>query len=230
VQHQVDQTWDAKSPIMAEYRRTVDEFAICFLGFEVKHVQREENWTTDAPARLGSERAELPKDVFLHHLYAPSIKGKEAEYPLLSGETEFLLVTPDWTVPYLKFLLKQGEPEDEVERKKLAHRCKGYTVIAGQLYKRSVSGIFQRCISPDEERLLFQEIHSGTYGHHAQPRSLVAKAFWQGFIWLTAKQDAEHLVKRCKGASSMPSKSIYRQKNLKLYHLPGHSRSGGWIW
>ena len=51
VQHQVDQTWDAKSPIMAEYRRTVDEFAICFLGFEVKHVHREENWTADALAR-----------------------------------------------------------------------------------------------------------------------------------------------------------------------------------
>ena len=131
VQHQVDQTWDAKSPIMAEYRRTVDEFAICFLGFEVKHVHREENWTADALARLGSERAELLKDVFLQHLYAPSIKGKDAEYPLVSGEAEILLVIPDWTVPYLKFLLKQGEPEDEVERRKLIRRCKGYTVIAG---------------------------------------------------------------------------------------------------
>ena len=43
VQHQLNQTWDTKSPIMAEYRRTVDEFTMCFLGFEVKHVKREEN-------------------------------------------------------------------------------------------------------------------------------------------------------------------------------------------
>ena len=28
VQHQLHQTWDPKSPIIAEYRRTVDEFAI----------------------------------------------------------------------------------------------------------------------------------------------------------------------------------------------------------
>ena len=135
---------------------------------------------------------------------------RSAEYPLISGEAEILLVTPDWTVPYLKFLLKQGEPEDEVERRKLARRCKGYTVIAGQLYKRSVSGIFQRCISPDEGRLLLREIHSGSCGHHAQPRSLVAKAFRQGFFWLSAKQDAEYLVKRCKGC----------QLYAKQKHLP----------
>ena len=85
---------------MAEYRRMVDEFAISFLGFEAKHVHREENWTADALARLGSERAELPKDVFLQHLHAPSIEGKEVEYPRISEGTELLLVTPDWTVPY----------------------------------------------------------------------------------------------------------------------------------
>ena len=45
MQHQLNQTWDAKSPIMAEYRRTVDEFAIRFLGFEVNHVKREETGT-----------------------------------------------------------------------------------------------------------------------------------------------------------------------------------------
>ena len=122
VQHQVDQTWDAKSPIMAKYRRTVDEFAICFLGFEVKHVHREENWTADALARLGSERAALPKDVFLQHLYAPSIKDGDVKYPLISEGIEVLLVLPDWTMPYVKFILKQGEPEDEVERRQLARQ------------------------------------------------------------------------------------------------------------
>ena len=104
----------------SEYRLTVDEFAIGFLGFEVKHVHREENWTADALARLGSERADLSKDVFLQHLYAPSIKGGDAEYPLISEAIEVLTVIADWTMPYLKFLLKQGEPTDEVERKQLA--------------------------------------------------------------------------------------------------------------
>ncbi|KAK1606280.1 hypothetical protein QYE76_029953 [Lolium multiflorum] len=36
-------------------------------------------------------------------------------------------------------------------------------------------------------------------GHHAAPRSLVAKAFRLGFYWLTAKEDAEKLVKTCRG-------------------------------
>ena len=135
---------------MEESCRTVKEFAICFLGFEVKHVHRDENWTTYALAWLGSEQAKLLKDVFLQHLYAPSIKGGDVKYPLISEGTEFLLVLPDWTMPYIRFILKQGKPEDEVERRQLARRCKGYTVLPGQLYKHSVSEIFQRCITPDE--------------------------------------------------------------------------------
>lgn len=112
VQHQVNQTGDAKSPIMEEYRRTVDEFAICFLGFEVRHVHREENWTADALSRLGSERADLPSDVFLQHLYAPSIKGGDFDYPLISESVAVLLVKPDWTVPYMNFILMQEGLED----------------------------------------------------------------------------------------------------------------------
>jgi hypothetical protein len=46
---------------------------------------------------------------------------------------------------------------------------------------------------------LLDEIHAGVCGHHASSRSIVSKAFRQGFYWLTAKEDAEDIVKRCKG-------------------------------
>ena len=42
-----------------------------------------------------------------------------------------------------------------------------------------------------------QDIHQGLCGSHLAPRSLVAKAYRQGFYWPTALRDAHSLVKTC---------------------------------
>jgi hypothetical protein len=64
-----------------------------------------------------------------------------------------------------------------VEARRIVRRSKAFTVVNGELYKRSISGIFQRCIAIDDGKALLREIHEGTYGHHARSRALVAKAF-----------------------------------------------------
>ena len=71
--------------------------------------------------------------------------------------------------------------------------------IDGQLYKRSTAGIFLKCISQLDGIEILREIHLGDCGHHAAPRSLVSKAFRQGFYWLTAKADADKIVGTCRG-------------------------------
>jgi hypothetical protein len=62
-----------------------------------------------------------------------------------------------------------------------------------------VSGIYQKCIEPEEGQELQREIHQGGCGHHASSRALVAKAFRHGFYCPTALKDAEGLVKSCNG-------------------------------
>jgi hypothetical protein len=90
-------------------------------------------------------------------------------------------------------------PQDETEARRLQHRAHAYTIINSELYKRSVSGIFQKCVEPEEGRELLKEIHQGECGHHASSRALVAKAFRHGFYWPTALRDADLLVKHCNG-------------------------------
>jgi hypothetical protein len=70
-------------------------------------------------------------------------------------------------------------------------------VVAGELYKRSIYGIFQRCISIEDGKALLREIHEGTCGHHAISQALVAKAFGAGFYWPIVAADATELVKKC---------------------------------
>ena len=54
-------------------------------------------------------------------------------------------------------------------------------IINGELHHCSISGVFQRCVSPEEGREILREIHAGDCGHHAGSKSLVAKAFRHGF-------------------------------------------------
>jgi hypothetical protein len=56
-----------------------------------------------------------------------------------------------------------------------------------------------RCIHRYQARELLKEIHAGTCGHHAGPRTLIGKAFRQGFYWPTAVADSKDIVRRCEG-------------------------------
>jgi hypothetical protein len=90
---------------------------------------------------------------------------------------------PSWAEPFSNYLITGDLPQDEVEARQIQHRVGAYTIINSELYKRSVSGVFQKCIETEEGLELLREIHQGDCGHHASSRALVAKAFRHGFYW-----------------------------------------------
>jgi ribonuclease HI len=106
---------------------------------------------------------------------------------------------PSWAEPFSNYLITGDLPKDEVEARQLQCRTQAYTIINSELYKRIMSGIFQKCIEPKEGLELLKEIHQGECGHHASSRALVAKAFRHGFYWPTALRDADQLVKHGNG-------------------------------
>jgi hypothetical protein len=54
---------------------------------------------------------------------------------------------PPWAEPYLEYLTNKKLAEDKVQKRQIERRAKAYTIIDGQLYKRSTSGVFMKCIS-----------------------------------------------------------------------------------
>ena len=90
---------------------------------------------------------------------------------------EVLVITPDWTVPYIAYILRKELPENEEEAREIVRRSKAFTVMRGQLYRESATGVSQKCITPEEGRMILNDIHSGTCGHHATSRTIVAKAY-----------------------------------------------------
>jgi hypothetical protein len=118
--------------------------------------------------------------------------------PLVAGVFHIREI-PSWAEPFSNYLITGDLPQDEAEARRLQCRAQAYTIINSELYKRSVSGIFQKFIEPEEGLELLREIHQGECGHHASSRALVAKAFRHGFYWPTALKDADQLVKHCNG-------------------------------
>ena len=105
----------------------------------------------------------------------------------------------DWRTQYLDWMIRGILPLDHALARHLARRAKSFIVIDNELYKRSPSGILQRCIPIPEGKELIHDIHAGVCGHHAAPRPLVGNAFRQGFYWPTAVADATDVVRTCEG-------------------------------
>ena len=63
---------------------------------------------------------------------------------------EVLVITPDWIVSYIAYILRKELPEDEDEAHQIVRQSKAFTVMKGQLYRDSVTRVAQRCITPEE--------------------------------------------------------------------------------
>ena len=87
----------------------------------------------------------------------------------------------DWKTLYLDYLLHDALPIDKTEARWLTCRTKSFVLMEGELYKRSHTGILQRCIPFEQGKHLPSDIRGGVYGHHAMLRTLVENAFRQGF-------------------------------------------------
>jgi hypothetical protein len=67
-------------------------------------------------------------------------------------------------------------------------------MVQGNLYKKSIKGVLQRCVTPQEGQVILKDIHAGVCGHHASSRAITSKAFRAGFYWITVIEDAKDIV------------------------------------
>jgi hypothetical protein len=133
---------------------------------------------------------------------------------------------------YLRDLgLPEGKilPKDHVSAERIVRLPKRYAVVEGDLYRHGANDILMQCITQEEGRKLLSEIHGGECGSHSSSRTLVGKAFWHGFYWLTALQDTAEMVKSCK-ACQFHTKQIHTPAQaLQMIPPSGLFAVWGWI-
>ena len=118
---------------------------------------------------------------------APAQQTDTVEALLMEAEVMEMDQRPsqpfDWRTPFLDCLIRCELPDDRSEARRIARRAKSYVMYGknNELYRRSPSGVLQRCITIEEGRKLLEDLHSGACGHHAAPQTLVGNAFRQAF-------------------------------------------------
>jgi hypothetical protein len=198
IAQQVMKEYDATCANMIAYRVIYNKLEGDFEGCEVMHIGRESNEEADNLANIGSKCLSIPPGVFFEEIFKRSVKIKPVIDPTLatrsgtkhlgptpaagtedlSKETAaIMLLEAVWMKPYLAYLMRGELPEDPIHHRQIVRRSKAFTIINGELYKRSTSGVLQRCIAGEDGVTLLREIHEGTCGHHTSSRTLVAKAF-----------------------------------------------------
>jgi hypothetical protein len=156
---------------MIAYRAMYNKLEGNFEGCEVTHIGRESNEEADNLANIGSKCLLIPPRVFFEEIFERSIKIKPAIDPVLatrfganhpgpalaagtddpSKETAIvMLVEAVWMKPYLAYLIRGELPEDTIHHRRILRCSKAFMIIKGELYKRSTTGVLQRCIAPED--------------------------------------------------------------------------------
>jgi hypothetical protein len=123
--------------------------------------------------------------------------GSGASKPSIGSTAEpeeVMMVEETWMQPYLAYMINKTLPGDTVETRRIIRRSKAFVIVQGKLYKKSITSVLQRCVTPQEGQDILKDIHAGVCGHHASSRAIVAKAFRAGFYWLTTIEDAKDIV------------------------------------
>nr|CAD40917.1 OSJNBa0088K19.3 [Oryza sativa Japonica Group] len=114
-----------------------------------------------------------------------------------------------WIAEIQAYLTDKTLPEDREGSERVQRISKRYVLIEGTLYRRAANGILLKCIPREQGIELLADIHEGECGAHSASRTLVGKAFRQGFYWPTALNDAVDLVRRCR-ACQFHAKQIHQ--------------------
>jgi hypothetical protein len=204
---------DAISDNLTAYRNLYYYLEGTFDGCEVSHVSRASNKEAVNLANIGSQCLPIPPEVFWEEIIERSIKSSKTSTPgepsqhltigsgagkLGTGSIvepeEVMMIEETWMQPYLAYMINKTLPEDTVEARRIIRRSKAFVVLQGKLYKISITGVLQRCVTPQEGQDILKDIHAGVCRHHASSRAIAAKAFRVGFYWLTAIEDAKDII------------------------------------
>jgi hypothetical protein len=141
-------------------------------------------------------------------------------------DVSVLMVEVTRMQPYLAYMINKTLTEDVIEARRIMQWSKAFVVVKGELYKKSISGVLQRCITPQKGQAILHDIHAGVCYHHASSRVIAAKAFWAGFYWLTVVEDAKDILWWCEACQRFASRPHAQQLNYSRYLYPGRSHSG----
>ncbi|KAL2250131.1 UNVERIFIED_CONTAM: Transposon Tf2-11 polyprotein [Sesamum indicum] len=200
---QIEGTYETREKTMTSYRDIVKRWMGKFGKCSILQVPRAENDKVDALSKFGATMTGIKNQKLTALVREQSVIIEKIELQAVS-EVE------SWKDEIDKYLEDGTLPNDPFKAKRVRFRAARFTLLSGQLYKRTVDGPLLKCLDEERDEYVMREIPEGSYGNHSGARSLAQKIVRQGYFWPTMVKDMKELVKRCESC----------QRYASLIHQP----------
>ncbi|KAL2246281.1 UNVERIFIED_CONTAM: hypothetical protein Sindi_2896300 [Sesamum indicum] len=165
---QIEGTYEMREKTMTSYREIVKQLMNKFDKCSVLQVPRTKNDKADALSKFGAAMDGI-RDRKI------TVLVRERSCLTNKADVQMVAESESWKDEIIKYLEDGILPADPIAAKRVKFWATRFTMILGQLYKRTVDGPLLKCL--DEERALYvmREIHEGSCGNHSSARSLAQK-------------------------------------------------------
>ena len=154
---QVNAEFESKEPRMAKYASLVKQKLSILTAWKLKHVSRDSNERADALATVATSLP-IKETIYLPIYYQP---GSSILHTQVSQVEES---PPSWIDP-IRLYIATGELQDD---RSMAHKIQiqsaRFSLVDGQLYKRSLGGPYLKCLTPEQGQYVLAELHEGICG------------------------------------------------------------------
>ena len=137
--------------------------------------------------------ASLPikETVFLHVYYQPTSSIT------INQINEIDEACSSYMTPIVYYLSSGELPDNRIATHKIQVQTVRFSLVNGQLYKRSLDGPHLKCLTAQEGKYILAKLHEGICGNHQGGRTLAHNANTQGYYWSTMRADAVAYVREC---------------------------------
>ena len=168
---------------MAKFVSLVKQRLSTLSAWRLEHVPRDCNEREDA---LVAVAASFPvgETIYLPIYYKP-------DSSILHTQVSQIKEAPlSWMDPIWLYIATGELPDDRNRAHKIRIQSARFSIIDGQLYKRSLDIPYLKCLTPEQGQCVLAELHEGICENHPGGRKLPHRAHTQGYYWQTMNLDA----------------------------------------
>ena len=161
---QVNAEFESRDPRMTKYVYLIKQKLNTLSTWKLEHVPRDCNERADALATVATSFP-ISETVFLPIYYQPdsSILGAHIN--------QIKEVPPSWMDPIRLYIATGELTNDRGKAHKIQIQSARFSLVDGQLYKRSLGRPYLKCLTPEQGQYVLAELHKGICGNHPEGKN-----------------------------------------------------------
>ncbi|XP_077222201.1 uncharacterized protein LOC143856047 [Tasmannia lanceolata] len=168
VANQIQGVYEARNERIIKYLSKVRQLAGKFKNFEVIRIPRTENTKADVLSKLPASGYTTLESICMEFMKESSIEKEVVEIMQVEHE-------PCWMDEIVEYLRSGKLPEAKKEARKVIQRAARFSLDGENLYKRSYTLPYLKCLRPSNAAYALQETHEGICGEHLGARPWPSK-------------------------------------------------------